>query len=287
MIELIPTCKQEPKLVVKAWVLKGALGASALYMMLIGVMTLFFPQHASSWMRFGDHSSCYPWIRYVGPMAIPLGFALILAAKRPLENLTLIQSLLLLGLLQIPLDLFLICTGVAGNEITLDLIFVGAVPLLALFSFPQPRLLAKLNLFGGEVSSVYKWYVLISLRVMFFYLLLGWFWAVFFPSLMNELLKYDLAPVCTPWVQFNGPYAGCMGASFLLAPKNKTQVPQTIFILGLGGCVLELGLDGAMLWDQSLDISQLWLDIIVVLSFLVCLLPEVRTSVSSVKRYQY
>jgi hypothetical protein len=92
---------------------------------------------------------------------------------------------------------------------------------------------------------------------------MGWFWAVFLPRSMNEYLGHPIALSCIPWVQLTGPLALAMAVALVVALSDPARHAIPLFIVGIGGCLVEIGLDLFMIYRRELYFEQVALDLIV------------------------
>lgn len=246
--------------------LRLCLAVCGSYLVGVGVAALLFAGPLTLWLGSGTHTSCYPWVQLIGPMAVPLGVATILCAHDLRGSMPLERALLVLGASQVPLDAFFIVTAVfPWQKIGIDAFVLSATAGMVLLNrrYLRPTGCAVNDRRPHAPHKPLPWHLRLTLTILPLYLVVGWFWAVFLPSKMNQLLGYSLSSVCIPWVQLTGPLALALSVPFIMAVREPKQYRALILCLGVGGCTLEIMLDCFFLWTGSFKAWQLSLDLVV------------------------
>ena len=114
----------------------------AAYTTVLGVVTLVFPGRLNDVMGYAAPPSCYPWIRIIAPMALPLGIGLFLTIFDPRRNVALLQATLVLAACQVPLDVYFLISGwFSFGQIGLDLVILAATAGAIVAFHPERRAL--------------------------------------------------------------------------------------------------------------------------------------------------
>jgi hypothetical protein len=235
----------------------------ALYSTALGVLTLVFPGPLNEVMGYAVPPSCYPWIRIIAPMALPLGLGLFLAIYEPRRNIALLQATLVLAACQVPLGVYFLASGwFHFGQIGLDLVMLVATAGAIVAFYPERRALVRFrqgpsDRGAGRADRALR----LCLAVMAAYLLGGWVFATFLPQLMNDLLQYPLAPSCLPWVQYTGPLALALGVAFALAMDDPARNYAIIAVVGISGCALEIALDLYLIWQGAIELRMASIDL--------------------------
>lgn len=260
---------------------------NAFYFVTIGILSLLSPAMLTYLVGRGDEPSCYLWVRYIGAAAVPFGLAITLAARFPSANIEILQAYLILFISEVPLDIFLIQTGVLSfGQIGADIIILSITAVSIILLYPNYRELFRIRRGLAEEAALPFRGLRITLIVLFLYLFFSWVCLVFMPEFVNDTLHYKLAKSCLAWVQLNGPVGLAVGALFVLALNRLPQMFSTIVMVGLLGCALELILDAVTLWRGQLHPLQLSLDIAILataLAMFACSAIRTRKLVATPK----
>jgi hypothetical protein len=244
-----------------------ALRICGAYLFVIGSISILAPGALSGFVQVGHDPTCYPWIQYIGPMAISIGAANYLAARSPCQYLAVILGLLFLTILQTGFDLYLVVTNRFSWIITADtvLMTVSAIAAWTSVNFLE---------YAPYSNGGYPLYLRLSKAILTAYLVLGGTCALILPSLMNQVLNYTLAPSCTPWVQFTGPLSLALALTFGLAGVRPRFSLASILPLAFIACVTELALDAWSLANGSFKRWPIIADVIIVLPFAASLVAR-------------
>lgn len=248
------------------------LRVSALYLLTIAALTMLAPELMTNLLGGGRDPTCYPWIRYIGPMLAAFGGALLAVRHEPSANPILLRSVAVFALVQVLLDISLvICNGFRYATMAVDAVILSMVALTCVGLERSAR--RQRNKFkNSAVNGVHRpKHLQATLVLVSGYLFLGGICALLLPQLMNRVLNYSLGKSCIPWVQLTGPPAIGMALAFAFAAWSPASNVRAVMPLAMVGCVIELCLDVFIIWDDSFKFWPVLADMVIVGAFLVSL----------------